>query len=116
MVPLTFRSTVRRHSSESICVIGADRLAAARAVHHAVQPARPRRRRVDDPGDLVLVGDVGGLVEHRAAVAGVALISSAAAASRSALRPTIITLAPAATAAVATPLPIPLPPPVTRTV
>ena len=43
-----------------------------------------------------------------------ASISSTAAASRSALRPMIITAAPAAKSPAATPLPIPLPPPVTR--
>ena len=92
----------------------ADGQRAARAVHRAVQPAVPRRRRIDSAGDLVLVGDVGGLVADRAALALTASISSTAAASRSALRPTIITEAPEATRPAATPLPIPLPPPVTR--
>src|ERR1700744_2424255 len=41
-------------------------------------------------------------------------MSSTAAASRSAFRPTLMTEAPAATSPAATPLPIPLPPPVTR--
>ena len=68
MVPLMFRSTVRRHSLGVDLGDGADGLAAARAVHHAVQPAGPRGGRLDDPAHLVLVGDVGRLVEHRAAV------------------------------------------------
>ena len=70
MVPLTFRSTVRRQASESTCVIGPDRLAAACAMHDAVQPAGPRGGRVDGAGDLVLVGDVGGFVAHRAGATG----------------------------------------------
>ena len=35
-------------------------------MHHAMKPAGPRRRRVDDASDLLLVGDVGGFVAHRA--------------------------------------------------
>ena len=65
MVPLMFRSTVRRHSLGVDLGDGADRLAAAGAVHDAVQPAGPRGGRLDDPAHLVFVGDVGGLVEHR---------------------------------------------------
>ena len=95
---------------------GPDGLAAARAMHDAVQPAGPRGGRVDDAGDLVLVGDVGGFVAAPSPRRRRALISSAAAASLSALRPTSIALPPAATTAAATPLPIPLPPPVTSTV
>ena len=39
-------------------------------MHDAVQPAGPCGGRVDDAGDLVFVGDVGGLVEHRAGAPG----------------------------------------------
>ena len=66
MVPLTLRSTVRRQASESIWVIGPMVSRAARAVHHAVQPAVPGRRRVHRAGGLLLVGDVGGLIANRA--------------------------------------------------
>ena len=43
----------------------ADRLRSARAVHDAIQPSVPRRRGLHHAADLVLVGDVGGLVDHR---------------------------------------------------
>jgi hypothetical protein len=43
-----------------------DRLAAACAMNDAMQPAGPRRGRFDDASDLLLVGDVGGFVAHRA--------------------------------------------------
>ncbi len=45
----------------------ADGQRSAGAVHGAVQPAVPCRRGLDGAGDLVLVGDVGGLVADRAA-------------------------------------------------
>ena len=39
-------------------------------MHHAIQPASPRGCRVDDPSDLLLIGDVGGFVEHRTGATG----------------------------------------------
>jgi hypothetical protein len=47
-----------------------DRLAAARAMHDAVQPAGPCGGRFDNARDLVLVGDVGGFIAHRTVATG----------------------------------------------
>jgi hypothetical protein len=47
-------------------------------MHDAMQPAGPRGGRLDDASHLLLVGDVGGFVEHRAGpTAGLDLVCGA---------------------------------------
>src|SRR5262245_29099946 len=115
MVPLMFRSTVRRHASESICVIGpmvslppAQCTTPCNRPDHAVAASTARVT------SSSLVTSAGSYMTEPGPPR--AVISSAAAESLSALRPTSIALPPAATTAAAHALPMPLPPPVTSTV
>ena len=117
MVPLTLRSTVRRHASESTWVIGpivSDPPAQCTTPFsrpcHAVAASTIRLT------SSSLVTSAGSYLTAPAPSPACAVISSSAAASRSALRPTSTTLPPDATTAAATPLPMPLPPPVTMIV
>src|SRR5258705_13713705 len=68
MVPLMFRSTVRRHASESIWVTGPIvSLPPAQCTTPCNRPVQAVA--ASTARNFVLVGDVGGFVEHRAASA-----------------------------------------------
>ena len=117
MLPLTLRSTVRRHAAESVWVSGpivSDPPALCtmpcNRPFHEVAAATIR------PTSSSSVMSAGAQRTIPACAPAASAISSAAAARRSGSRPTIITSPPAAATVAATPFPMPLPPPVMRTV
>ena len=94
-----------------------DGLGAAGAVHHAVQPAVPPCRRLDDALNLFLVGDIGGLEAHLCA--GSCTRRPCGDFLRSRRQPPSVAaddhhVGPGQCQPGGHPLPIPLPPPVTR--
>src|SRR4051812_22529316 len=114
MVPLTLRSTVRRHASESTWVIGPIvSEPPAQCTTPFSRPCHATAASTIAATSSSLVTSAGSYLTSPRPSPALEAISSCAAARRSALRPTRTTSPPAAAIAVATPLPMPLPPPVT---
>ncbi len=117
IVPVMLSSTVRRHASASSCVMGAMvSLPPAQATTPSRRPVVSIARATARSTSLSTVTSPATVeTDPPDANAPVAAIFSAAVVSLSALRPQIVTCAPAATRSCAIPNPMPLPPPVTRT-